>query len=481
MARPNHATRSSLLRGIFLGVVVIGVAARGDVRAADSTPAPAGEATPIVASGALSAHLIAPGQGVRAWLTLRNSSPQSIHEVWLLLPLEAPDYQIKKIYRWNVSSGPAAKPATQPLGSESAQVVASELSSGESITVWADFLPLQPHAARTLTAAVSWKTQDGRASQISVTLGDLQVQGRWDRWRESFIYQVVKDFALPLVVLLLPFLIQWMAQKRARLAETWNLMLPDSHHTTMTYYMPLQASLRHALGELEAYRTATDLAKKKTYARELFYYFLMFQRRLRHSLSQLGGFYFKDRIGERMAVCCLIEVDKLYPGMAESDRVETAQVLKRLGINEALDSFLAKLDGRSTTPKTTAISAIFQKRWNHFYGAPTSAATLPAGAGAGPTTQLAAIRPWLGSRDFDNAILCLRAFGSIIEYEMNRPYEHWYGEKETLHLAPECEQKLKELAQEAARRENIADFPQQVEKYIRKGKRGSRWYRVWIR
>lgn len=60
---------------------------------------------------------------------------------------------------------------------------------------------------------------------------------------------------------------------------------------------------------------------------------------------------------------------------------------------------------------------------------------------------------------------------------MNRPYEHWYGEREVIHLDAQSEPKLKELAQETARRENIPEFPRQVRKYLRKGKKKTGWLR----
>ncbi|MFZ0963175.1 MAG: hypothetical protein WAO35_20125 [Terriglobia bacterium] len=497
MDRPGERAWFGVCYAMVWGVALL-IGAPSKVRADSRTPsAPVVEAARVQAAGTLSAHAVRRDGRVRLWLTVSNPTPGSIRDVWLLLPLEAPDYEITGIYKWSQGPGPTAAPSPLPLGAASANLIANELCPGDSITVWADFLPRQSHESRTLNALVSWKSEVGSPSQISVALGDLQVPGRWDAWRESVVYQVVKDFALPLVILLLPFLIQRMAQKRAHLAETWNLMLPDSHHTTMTYYMPLQASLAHALDELGSYSKATDSAKKTAHARALFFHFFMFLRRLKHAGDKLSGFYFKDRTGERLAVACLQQVDKLYPGTDEADRVETAQVLRALRINETLDSFLEKLDGNPQKPRIDKLKTLFQKRWQHFYGpsAPagvgtqpvsgsSNVASAPGGGGSAPTPSTGAVSPapapaksWLESDSSKDAVLYLKAFSAIIEYEMNRPYEHWYGEREVIHLDAQSEPKLKELAQETARRENIPEFPRQVRKYLRKGKKKTGWLR----
>ena len=90
--------------------------------------------------------------------------------------------------------------------------------------------------------------------------------------------------------------------------------------------------------------------------------------------------------------------------MDEADRVETAQVLRALRINETLDSFLEKLDGNPQKPRIDKLKTLFQKRWQHFYGpsAPagvgtqpvsgsSNVASAPGGGGSAPTPSTGAV------------------------------------------------------------------------------------------
>ena len=383
---PSAARPCRLCHLVVFGIALL-VSSPLKVRAVQEPPSPA-ETARLTATGGISAHTVGVDERVRIWLTVSNAASHSIYDVRLLVQLDPADYDIEGIYKWTALPGqPAA--SQQRLGPGREQLIADELKPGENIGVWAYFRPHTPHDTTTLNGLVSWRSVEGDPSQLFVTFGDLKVQGLWDR-----TYQLIKDFALPLVVLLLPFLIQQMAQKRAHLAETWNLMLPDSHHTTMTYYMPLGSPLNSALRDFVKWSDAPNPGQKKEEARAIFFHLMLFRRRLKHAMEKLGGYYFKDRVGERLAAASARGFQDKYEGNDETSKKENAKILKHIGIHETLDTFLEKLDGDPSNPKISRVSALFKGPWEHFFGSPTSAN----------------VKPLLESEEFKEAILCLKAF-----------------------------------------------------------------------
>jgi hypothetical protein len=59
---------------------------------------------------------------------------------------------------------------------------------------------------------------------------------------------------------------------------------------------------------------------------------------------------------------------------------------------------------------------------------------------------LADFKAWLGGKSFAGALTSLRIFRALLQYEVNRPYEYWYGSRETLELDDKAVDHLRSLA-----------------------------------
>jgi hypothetical protein len=323
------------------------------------------------------------------------------------------------------------------------------------MTIWGDLRAQEPSDRQSLRAVVGWTSNEKVQSQVAVPLGEATVQSGWDP-RQSIVWDFFKDFALPLVLIGLGMVFNLWEKKRERakleherlrtqLAETWNSMLPETHRLVTRFYMPVEAAARAAVDFIRRYRE--EDAKESggpasvEASRRAFFYLVLLERRMRHLSNSEGGFYFKDRIGELLAARCHDRFRNLYSW--ENERVvrSFSGVLNYIDLSETFASFLDKLDRRAE-----GVSAeVFQQAWNDFTA-------------------------WLPSEKCNRAISYLAAFAVVLEYEMNRPYEFWYGRREPLHGDADTLSVLQSLAEECRREPGREKLPDQVKEYLSQAK-----------
>lgn len=417
---------------------------------AATRPASSGK---VEAAGSLSQPEAKSGETIRFWVTIENHSADAIHDV-RLPRLDAPAFAVQQI-SWQNERGPQhcdlrTLGATAAAGGDLAScgVLAKDLRAEESLTVEGELKALEAHEHQSLTAIAEWKNAGDRVSQTAVSLGDSIIRSGWGNfWAGA--YEAVKDFALPVVLALLAFgLRRWDKKReikrqaeerhRTQLAETWNKMLSESHRLTTNFYLHIASGCGGMLEFDRLYREESekgaqaDAAKLEQYRKRQLFYLVYLERRYIHLLDSAGGFYFKSRMGEWLVNACLASFLGSYTELWKEEIFGNLTAMaKVIDLNETGDDFFKKLDG--TGKKRTGAKKAMAVGWGYF-------------------------QTWRGGPEYDGAIAHLRAMTTILSYEMNRPYEYWYGEREKLEVDPKVRKTLEGLlaaVQDAEERKKI--------------------------
>jgi hypothetical protein len=314
------------------------------------------------------------------------------------------------------------------------------------------------HRKESLTAILTWANSERIASTLLVPIGEVEIKEWWGEWL-SYLINLVKDFALPI---LLGFLAYWYQRRerrrdqqalaeetrreqarqeqdrlRTQIAETWDKMLPESHRLATQHYMGLERQAQEAVEYITGFLRDGNREK----ARMGFYYVVLLGRRIRHLNDSAGGFYFKNRIGEKLVARCLDEYMNLYFYSEEAMLRRFSTLLDHVNFDEKPGSFLKKLDGEGSPE----IVGVFKRAWDDF-------------------------ETWVKSEECQNALPFVRAFGAILKYEMNRPYEHWYGNRERLVIDANMEAKILQLAEKIGQETGQANFRAEVVTYLQDAK-----------
>jgi hypothetical protein len=398
-------------------------------------------------SGSLAVSSSSVGEAVDFVAILKNQGPFPVHDL-RLVHVEPAEYFIERVC-WQQGG----KVSCQNVLENSA-TIRPVIEGGQSFTIWGVIRPARAHEKGKVTAVLSWVDESGNTSDIGITLGDFASQNWYEHWGLRF-YGFVKDFALPLVFVVLGIAYQWWDkrrevdrqekdQERAQILQTWNNMLPTSHQYATKHYMPVAAAATGVVSGLAAYGEALeakDSIKAAEWTNRVFYTMALLGKRLRHLGDAVGGFYFKDRIGEELVSDSLTAFRNHYY-MANATVLEKFSLLMdNVEVNETYGVFLKKLSG----VKDPLLEPIFQNAYADFV----------TWLNSGPNYKLS-----LGN---------LRAFLAVLEYEMNRPYHFWYGRSETLRLDEEIRDTLNELIKTTAKRPDKTGFDRLAEEYLRKG------------
>ena len=141
-----------------------------------------------------------------------------------------------------------------------------------------------------------------------------------------------------------------------------------------------------------------EAADKET---EIFFYLLLMRRRLRILFDEKGGWYFKDRVGEEISNQCLNDHYDLCLDTPAEVRNKMSIAVDKINATDKLGAFTEKIVGSG------ADAVRFQDLLVNF-------------------------SDFLKSADRKPAFESLRAWRLLLSYEMNRPYEYWYGSQEKL-------------------------------------------------
>ena len=451
-------------------------------RLSSDQAAPASPGNEVVLSGGLSRTEAIVDEPFSFWVTIRNKTAQATSDI-RFLRLDSTDYVVKEIC-WYGAKGetcwrPAATAGAAPgsfSASTSGIAIAANLASGQSLAFWGVLRPVRSHDSQTVTVLILWTNADASTSLSAVDLGRFSVPGAWQRFWAGLkeVINPFKDFVLPAVLVWIGFGFQRRLQKlederrkqaeeiaearrkqereledsrrkqereieaarlkederRTQINQTWNKMLPQSHRLGTRHYMPISGT---ALETAKYLQLILEERKKGAQAdsqlleklkRRGYFCFLRLRRALFHLSTHAGGFYFKNRVGEALLPISFIRFCDKYDQGCELVQKNLSALLQEMELNELFSTFLQKLDGeKGVKPE---VHTLYQEGWEYF-------------------------KDWTDSTSLESALPFLQIFQAILIFEMNRPYEHWYGRQEKLRLSPMLVSTVKELGEELSR------------------------------
>jgi hypothetical protein len=384
----------------------------------------------LVSTGVLSSNAVGVGDKVVFWITIRNVTAQSICAIQLV-QLEAPGFNTKDLRL----SGQIAPASLGCPKSDASQLLSPELRQGQSVTVRGELPATTTQTKRNVTAVLGWTDAQGIPSQGLVPLGSIAVQS-WAQRHNINLYGVFKDFTLPVVIVLLTLFLQHAAKSRDLKSETWKQMLPESHVLAKKFYAPVQAAATGYLVKVAKATEESDAVKRLDWERQALYSFMRFYRLMTEMSDEIGGFFFKDYVGEELACRCWSQILACLTGSDTKIRCIFLRAQAGLLRTDKLDTFISKLDETIlTTDSEQALQAV-SKYFQSWYPTPEGMKTL----------------------------VLLKALGAIIDYEMNKPYRHWYNQPVKLSLDQETQQCLTDSAS------GDTAFMESTQKYLRRGK-----------
>jgi hypothetical protein len=180
------------------------------------------------------------------------------------------------------------------------------------------------------------------------------------------------------------------AEKNAQTQQTWNIMLLKSHQNAERHYMPIGTAAKR-IGEYWRGSMSGEPAERAKQFDQCFFSYLLFLSRMRRMIRSIGGFYFKSRRGEVAARLLWTHILKTSDALFGRDVREraTKAVMPQWTYADYCDDAAEKKEVR-------AIKELFRDK----------------------------------SNGFEPLIPAFEAFALVLEFEMNRPYEHWYGHPE---------------------------------------------------
>lgn len=411
------------LLGLALLVFGFGSSAGAAQNAAGKTANPPEEKSRPLVTGTIRQSQLTVGDTVQTWLTISNPGTDALGPI-RLLDVQMPGLALVS---WGLAGDEQLKcsaPNRPPVGASTQSIlrdcgeVVEKLDRGQSIAVWVNLKAVLEAEESSGVMVVGWSPTGTGAieSQVAVTLGPIRLRTSWQQFWQDF-RDIAKDFALPAVAAIFGLWFRGWESRRAQVAETWNKMLSESHKLATEHYMPILAACSEALKwikELDGLKKLPEIPpekleeKQRKLIRFAFFYILLLERRFLHLGQSAGGFYFKNRIGESLAEISHQEFRGLYYWRDLDLRHNFSRMLGYLSTQETVDTFFRKLDGDFSL----AADAEFKEGLRNFGN-------------------------WLQSENRPEATKYLEAFSSILSCEMNRPYEHWYGEKETIRISSE--------------------------------------------
>lgn len=250
--------------------------------------------------------------------------------------------------------------------------------------------------------------------------------------------------------------------KREQLTQTWNQMLPASHKLALGFYMPLSSAVHETLyrmgeaapkqsspapasasspGAPLAAPAAVSVAPSATAnvpsatastpgaagnipaaapppidqwddkdLRRAFYGLMLFESRIRKMNVRVGGFYFKNRGGEKIVSQCYVRYGQSFYRSSKDAQELMERVRDHVNSEADLSDFNAAWRRKQN---------LFNDFWTRF-------------------------QKWVVDPEgYTAAAPILHAFRTVLDYEANRPYEYWYGSREPLEIDPKVETALR--------------------------------------
>lgn len=416
-------------------------------------PAPGG----LVVSGQVERSRVAADDGpFTLWITFENRTAELVRELRFVGPFRTPGFvQLEACW-------PSGVPACRQDAGEGEDPIGlpADLSAGAAVTVRGD-LKQQGRSGTFLLAGVyGWRDAQGRERRGVVWAGPVEVTKNWTDWRArvtedlpevltGVVLPVAKDLAWPFAFFVLGWMFKAGEQWRAAVQQTWTQMLSKSHENSEHHYMPVSAAIYGWRDRLEPKRPAEPpptapplrpaeglrarllrraqgprekggghvVAAEPTPAAPLaeeqidesLYYFALLLCRMQVLREKISGFYFKDRLGERIASDSWELLRERFEGrLPGSEGIEKAELLARL-VSEH-DTFHEFKERLGEEPVCAHPHAARRELW----------------------AVRQAFKDWIAQPDFEKLELPVaKLLEEVLDFEMNRPYEPWYNRRES--------------------------------------------------
>jgi hypothetical protein len=413
-------------------------------------------------SGSLSGHIVHQGEPFQFSLTIKNKTDVRTNPKAYLrdLTLQALPAGYALDAEKPVCVLPLVPPQTQSCDTGAnfeahRRLVLAALSPGQSVTVQGYLKPNpdSAHKSAVLSVVVAWTAaESGIGSAQSSNLGENQVLGTWQNVG-AWLSDVFKLLAIPAVLALIGYWLNDQNRKRdhafaeasqrhddafataqmdrqnaqhaheqeqALRAETWKQMLPLSHNYAAKFYLPLS---------LAAQNLAKELKYPVAKPRLAFFYLLLCGKKMTATRNEIGGFYFKDLRGERLAASCWEIQRGACLGEADDNFYKAVRAAVDR-IDDTLDSFEAfeSTFVDSSTQPASFVDVSIANAWGLF-------------------------ERWGAKKDkVEKTAQYLEGFYAVLDYESNRPYEYWYDQKDSpakLEITEATQNLLAQVLQEA--------------------------------
>ena len=222
--------------------------------------------------------------------------------------------------------------------------------------------------------------------------------------------------------------------------------------------MPLAAALSESFKSFKKCLDAIaspgqTLPANSPLVKQSLFYFLLTMRRFRSISRERGGLYFKDRTGERISSLGVNEMFRLYLRDVPNLFQHTGVVLSSLKPFEVYGEFIPVLESSlAATKPGTPLQEAYLEVHTGFYA-------------------------WISTSEFREVIPLLKSLLTVLDFEMNRPYEFWYpkAQKERLKLDRDVEETLTQLvarAKKEAEKEKDDQYktlPDELKDYFKRG------------
>ena len=412
----------------------------------------------VSATGKVSAHLSVVTDLVPFTFTLHNGTASKLED--LVITNVPTGYKLHDLCVNSPQSCEGEKDLqTQP------NEIQKTVPAGGSLVVWGNFTASPPHKPQTLFLVLSWKievlpTGPGMAgssttkdeknkdkankqpigektaisptkkttnvySSLAVDLGENEVQSSKWAWVTDYSSIFILPFAIPIVLGFLTYLFSVFSGWGARRTEIWKQMLPAIHGYSTKFYMPMSMAADALAGEL-----------KDSNPEVAFFFFLLLLRIYLDSTAEIGGFYFKDHRGENVANKCWYGIwNAFFPDSRKSPIYVPAYAAAELvDPHFTYEDFARRYLVRTGTQITFANFDI-QQCWELFLE------HIPQAPAAGEEA----------AENFEKLILLLQAFSTVLDCEVNRPYQYWY----TALVPVKVKQNVLTLLQDMAKAQKI--------------------------
>lgn len=447
----------------------------------------AAQSTPEVAlSGSVAARSVREGESFQFTLAIKNKADAKTNPAAALKALSLQGlpagYSLDPAKQICVL--PQVTPTIPPCraGSDfnNDRAILATLAPGQSITLQAYLIPNSGsnHKAAPITVVVAWSSGDSNLpSSQSASLGEVQVLAGWERFTTALV-EFLKLLAIPAILALIGYWLNEQNRKRdnafaeasrkrdeafadanrthdeafgiaqmdrqnaqheheqeqALRSETWKQMLPLSHNYAAKFYLPLSLAAQNLARQLKDHPVAKP--------RLAFFYLLLAGRKMRATRNEIGGFYFKDLRGERLAAECWETQRRSCLGEADDEFYKVVQA--------AIDRFTDEIDSFESFESNFVDSSVHP----------------PVYVDDSIDQAWCCFEKWIKDHKdkVEKTSQYLAGFYAVLDYESNRPYQYWYDTEESpakLEISRETKKLLQKIL------EGLKYNPDQVGDYFK--------------